>query len=154
MTFANAESLFSTTTATLSAPLTKEEKIAKFEAQIERIKQKISDLVNGVVRTPAAKKEVALPAVGDVIEFTFGRKTVTSNPSEKIGTVVAIKPSVTVELEGGATRRNPAQIKVQCGDGFDTEFVVIYPAQIKQADGSSSTQEQAEAEVEDADDQS
>jgi hypothetical protein len=68
---------------------------------------------------------------------------------------VAIKPSVLIELEGGATKRSPAQLKVQCGDGFDAEFVVIYPAQVKQADGSSQNEEQAEAgEVTDADDQS
>ena len=157
MTFATAETVTASDVATapvVVAPLTKEEKIAKIEGQISKLQQKIKDLIEGVVRAPAAKKEVALPAIGDVIEFTYGRKTATSNPLEKIGTVVAIKPSVVVEIEGGGTRRNPAQIKVQVGDGFDTEFVVIYPAQIKQADGSSQTAEQAEAEVEDADDQS
>jgi hypothetical protein len=41
--------------------------------------------------------------------------------------VVAIKPAVT--LESGKTA--PAQIKVQIGEGFDTEFAVIYPAQCK-----------------------
>jgi len=155
MTEAINTSIEATNEAATAAPLTKEQKIAKIEAQIAKLQQRITDLVNGVVRAVAAKKEVPLPNVGDVIEFTYGRKTATSNPLEKIGTVVAIKPSVLIELEGGATKRSPAQLKVQCGDGFDAEFVVIYPAQVKQADGSSQNEEQAEAgEAADADDQS
>lgn len=135
-----------------ATPLTKEEQIIKIEDRIAKLQQRIADLINGVVRAPTVKREVPLPNVGDVVEFTYGRKTATSNPLEKIGTVVAVKPSVLAELDGGATRRSPAQIKVQCGEGFDAEFVVIYPAQIKQADGSSQTEQQAEAT--DADDQS
>jgi len=105
---------------------TKEEKIAYVEKQIAALNAKLNDIVNDVVRV-AVKKTVALPAVGDTVLFSRGRRTATTEPVDTLATVVAIKPAVA--LESGKTA--PAQIKVQIGDGFDAEFVVIYPAQCK-----------------------
>ena len=106
--------------------LTKEEKIAHVEKQIVALNAKLSDIINDVVRV-AVKKTVALPAVGDTVLFSRGRRTATTEPIDTFATVVAIKPAVA--LDSGKTA--PAQIKVQIGEGFDAEFVVIYPAQCK-----------------------
>lgn len=131
-------------TAEASAPKvakTKEERIAAYREQIAKLEGKIADLINGKEPVAKAPKVVPLPEIGAFITFVYGRKTATSNPLEKSGTVVAIKPSTVQELENGATRRNPAQIKVQVGEGFDAEFCVIYPAQIKEAGEESSYDE-------------
>lgn len=106
--------------------LTKEEKIAHVEKQIATLNAKLSDIINDVVRVQV-KKTVALPEVGEVVLFSRGRRTSTTEPIDTLATVVAIKPAVT--LESGKTA--PAQIKVQIGEGFAAEFVVIYPAQCK-----------------------
>ena len=106
------------------ADLTKEEKIAHVEKQIVSLNAKLKDIINDVVRV-AVKKAIALPNIGDLVLFSRGRRTNTTEPVDTLATVVAIKPAVT--LESGKTA--PAQIKVQIGEGFDAEFVVIYPAQ-------------------------
>ena len=106
--------------------LTKDEKIAYVQKQIDTLTAKLNDIINDVVRV-AAKKVVALPAVGDTVLFSRGRRTPTTEPVDTFATVVAIKPAVA--LESGKTA--PAQIKVQIGEGFDAELVVIYPAQCK-----------------------
>lgn len=109
--------------------LTKEEKIAKIDKEIARLTQKRDDILNDRVPQPKAKKEVALPEVGTDVLFNYGRRTATTEPVQKIGKVVAIKPA-SVTAEG---KKLPAQLKVQIGEGFDTEFVTIYPAQIADA---------------------
>ena len=109
----------------VKTPLTKAERIEKLEGQIAKLRERLSDVINDVVRAPAAKV-VVLPAVGQDVRFTYGRKTATSNPVELVGTVVAVKPASTNE-EG---RSSPAQLKVSTGEGFDAAFVVIYPAQV------------------------
>lgn len=113
------------TNATPAVTLTKEEKLVAIDAQIAKLHQRRHNIENDivVVKTP---KAVVLPELGALVAFSYGRKTATTSPVAKQGTVVAIKPSI--ELEGG--KRAPAQIKVQIGEGFDTEFVVIYPAQL------------------------
>jgi hypothetical protein len=130
MSFDNP-SLDTTVAATEAAPaapkvvLTKEQKIAKVDEQIAKLQARREDIINDVVRAPAAKKEVALPEVGATVTFFHGRKTANTEPVEKLGTVVAIKPAG--EVDG---KRTPAQIKVAFGEGFDLETAVIYPAQI------------------------
>lgn len=111
------------TEANKTAP-TKAERIAAIEAQIIKLQQRIDDIVNDVVRTPA-KKVVVLPNVGDVVKFTHGRKTGGTEPRTVEGTVTGVKPSTKV-----GDKTTPALIKVQIGDGFDASFVTIYPAQI------------------------
>ena len=103
---------------------TKEQRIEAIDAQIAKLQQRKQDLIDGVVRSPA-KKVVALPEVGAVIKFSYGRKTATTAPVTLEGTVLAVKPSVVTD---GKT--SPALIKVQYGEGFDTSTAVIYPAQI------------------------
>lgn len=116
------------TTTTAKPQLTKEEKLARIQEQITKLQAKYDDVLNDRIQ-PKVKKVIELPVIGEVVSFLFGRKTATTNPVEKSGTVIAIKPAVA--LENGKT--SPAQIKVQIGDGFDAEFVVLYPAQIKRA---------------------
>lgn len=105
---------------------TKDEKIAHVKAQIAGLTQKLDDIINDVVRA-VAKKAVVLPEVGAEVLFTRGRTTATTSPTETVGVVLAVKPAATTE----SGKALPAQIKVQVGTGFDAEFVVIYPAQIK-----------------------
>ena len=130
------------------APLTKEEKLAKIDAEIKRLQERRFNIENDIVTVARSKPVVALPNVGDEILFSYGRKTLKTNPVLREGVVAAIKPATVGE--NGKTL--PAQIKVQCGSGFAAEFVVIYAGSIvpkgtTQADVDS-------AEVEDADDQS
>lgn len=116
-----------TTTATVSTPvvLTKEERIAKLRAEIVKLETKIFNIENNIVAVKV-KKEVALPVQGAEILFQYGRRTATTEPVQKLGTVVAVKPASL--SEGG--KKLPAQIKVSIGEGFDQEFVIIYPAQV------------------------
>lgn len=116
------------TTTSPKAPvvLTKEEKLAKLDKEIARLIQKRDDIANDRIPEAKAKKEVVLPEVGADVLFSYGRKTATTEPVEKLGRVVAIKPASTT-AEG---KKLPAQLKVSIGEGFDQEFVVIYPAQI------------------------
>jgi hypothetical protein len=112
--------------------LTKEEKIAKIDKEIARLTIKRFNIENDIVETKV-KKEVALPEVGADVLFNYGRRTATTEPVQKIGRVVAVKPSSV--SEGG--KKLPAQIKLSVGEGFDQEFVVIYPAQIADAGPAS-----------------
>jgi hypothetical protein len=128
MSFENNADLNQTAAAPVAAapvPLTKEQKLAKIDEQIAKLQAKRSDIENDVVRVKAAK-EVVVPVVGDTVTFMFGRKTATTAPSEKIGTVIGVKAAST--LANGKTA--PAQVKVQFGEGFDAETAVIYPAQV------------------------
>lgn len=122
------------------APLTKEEKIAKIEAQIVKLKQRIEDIINGVVRVKASKV-VVLPNVGDVVDFTYGRTTPTTSARELTGIVIGVKPAA--EADG---KRTPALVRVQVGDGFDAEILTIYPAQIKEP-GESTAGENEEIDA-------
>ncbi len=118
-----------TTAAPVAKPvLTKEQKIANITAQIERLLQKKDDLINDRI-TVAAKKVVALPEVGDVVSFTYGRTTPTSTARELVGTVSGVRAKVEAgeDGKGGA----PALVRVTVGEGFDLEVLTIYPAQIK-----------------------
>ena len=119
-----------TTVAPVVTPvvLTKEEKIAKIDKEIARLTQKRYNIENDIVETKAPKV-VALPEVGTDVLFNYGRRTATTEPIQKIGRVVAVK-AASVNAEG---KKLPAQIKVSTGEGFDQEFVVIYPAQIADA---------------------
>ena len=117
-----------TDTTTTPVVLTKEERIAKIDKEILRLQTKRYNIDNDIVETKAVKV-VALPEVGSDVLFNYGRKTATTEPVQKIGRVVAVKPATTNE----AGKKLPAQIKVSVGEGFDQEFVVIYPAQIADA---------------------
>lgn len=120
-----------TTTAAPVAPvkpvLTKDQKIANINAQIAKLQQRLSDVINDVVRAPAAKV-IALPEVGAVVEFTYGRTTPTTTARELIGTVVAVKAAS--EVDG---KKLPALVRVSVGEGFDAELLTIYPSVIKPA---------------------
>lgn len=116
------------TAVTPKVELTKEEKISRLKKEIARLETKLFNVENDIVEVKA-KKEVALPAVGADVLFNYGRKTATTDPVQKIGRVVAIKPAG-VTAEG---KKTPAQIKVSVGTDFEQEFVVIYPAQIADA---------------------
>ena len=72
---------------------------------------------------------MALPEVGTDILFNYGRRTATTEPVQRIGRVVAIKEASI----GAGGKKLPAQIKVSVGEGFEQEFVVIYPASIADA---------------------
>lgn len=111
-----------TTTAVV---LSKEEKLARLDTQIANLQTKRYNIANDIVVVKAAKV-VALPDVGADVLFTYGRRTATTEPMQKIGRVVAVK-AATVNDAG---KKLPAQIKVSVGEGFDQEFIVIYPAQI------------------------
>jgi hypothetical protein len=112
--------------ATPKAPeLTKEQKLAKIQKEIDRLKEKYFNVENAIVAVPKAKV-VALPEIGTDVLFSYGRRTATTEPTQKIGKVTAVKPASTT-AEG---KKLPAQIKVSVGEGFEQEFVVIYPAQI------------------------
>lgn len=108
--------------------LTKEEKLAKIDKEIARLTTKRYNIENDIVEVKV-KKEVALPEVGADVLFNYGRRTATTEPVQKIGRVVAIKPATVNE----AGKKLPTQIKVLVGEGIDQEFVVIYPAQIADA---------------------
>lgn len=112
------------TAAAAKPVLTKEGRVAKLLAEIAKLEKKIYNIENDIVEVKA-KKEVVLPEVGAAVTFSYGRRTATTEPAQKSGVVVAVKPKT--ERDG---KTLPAQIKVQIGDGFDAEFVVIYPAQI------------------------
>ena len=132
-------------TTTVSAPvvLTKEERIAKIVAQIALLNTKIYNIENDIVVSKAQpKKEVPLPEVGSDVLFNYGRRTATTEPVQKTGTVVAIKPACVVTNEAGVTKKQAAMIKLSVGTGFDQEYVVIYPASIVGA----APEEQDEAE--------
>lgn len=133
--------------ATVVAAPTKEEKIAAVKAQIARLQEKLYNIENDIVVVKASKV-VVLPNVGDAVLFSYGRKTATTNPVLKEGTVVAIKPAG--KADNGKTL--PAQIKVQTGEGFDIEFVTIYPAQIvtNNEDGTQSAPADEAATEDDA----
>ena len=124
---ANVEDATSETTAIVAvktAP-TKAEKIAQIDQRISKLQEQRYNLENDIVAAPKPAKVVVLPAVGDSVTFVHGRRTATTEPTQRVGTVVAVKPKT--EADGKAL---PAQIKVQVGEGFDAEFIVIYPAAI------------------------
>lgn len=120
-------------TETATKPvLAKEERITKLRAEIAKLEKKIYDMEkkiynieNDIVEVKA-KKEVVMPEVGAEVLFNYGRRTATTEPVQKVGKVVAIKPAAAAA--NGKTL--PAQIKVQFGEGFNSEFATIYPAQI------------------------
>lgn len=127
--------------ATVTAPVvakaapTKAEKIAKLEADIKKLQERLYNVVNDIATVARVKPVVALPAVGDTVLFSYGRKTLTTSPVLREGVVAAIKPAAA----GTNGKTIPAMIKVQCGEGFDAEFVTIYagsivPAGTTQAD--------------------
>lgn len=110
------------------APLTKEQRIAKIDEQIAKLQARRQDIIDGVVRQPAAKVEKPLPGVGATVTFTFGRNKGNRSPIDLTGEVLGVKPAG--QTSDG--KRTPAQIKVQVGTGFDSNVYVIYPAQIKE----------------------
>lgn len=105
---------------------TKEEKLAAITVQIERLNQRYDDILNDRVVAKVAKA-VYCPEIGDKVLATIGRNTATSAAKVVEGTVIAIKHP-TVDAEGktvGAT-----QVRVEVGEGFDTQLVTLYPAQL------------------------
>lgn len=112
--------------------LTKEEKIVALKAQIAKLEVRLYNVENDIVAPVKAAKVAVLPEVGVDVLFSYGRKTPTTEPEQKVGRVVAIKPAIVVD---GKTK--PAQIKVQIGDGFDAEYVVIYLGQIVEAEAAA-----------------
>ena len=114
-----------TVESTIAAPvaLSKEQRVAKLREQMAKIEARIVAIETGVEVKVA--KVVALPEVGATVSFTYGRRTATTEPTTKVGIVIAVKSGADV-----AGKKLPAQVKVQIGEGFDTEFVTIYPAQI------------------------
>ena len=134
-----------TTAVSTPVVLTKEERIAKLVAQIALLNTKIYNIENDIVVTKAVKKEAPLPEVGTDVLFNYGRRTATTEPVQKTGTVVAIKPACVVTNEAGVTKKQAAMIKLSVGTGFDQEFVVIYPASIVGA--APEEQEEAEQEI-------
>jgi len=122
------------------APLTKEQVLAKIDAQITKLQARRFNVENDIAVPKGTAKVVVLPAIGDEVIFSHGRKTATTAPTLLMGVVVALKqagPSV------DGKRGSPAQVKVQVGDGFDAEFFVIYPAQIE---GNAPEQEEDNGE--------
>lgn len=128
---ANVEGAVFETTAIVAvktAP-TKAEKIAQIDQRISKLQEQRYNLENDIVAAPKPAKVVVLPSVGDTVVFIHGRRTSNTEPVQRVGTVVAVKP----KTEGAEGKSLPAQIKVQVGEGFDAEFCVIYPAQIVDA---------------------
>jgi hypothetical protein len=125
---ANAEGATSedTSIGVVKVAPTKAEKIAQIDQRISKLQEQRYNLENDIVAAPKAAKVIVLPAVGDTVVFTHGRRTANTEPVQRVGVVVAVKP--TTEGQGGKTL--PAQIRVQVGVGFDAEFCNIYPAQI------------------------
>jgi len=122
----NSSSIVANTTEVIvKAAPTKAERIAVIDAKITKLQEQRYNIENDIVSAPKAAKVVVLPAVGDSVTFVHGRRTATTEPTQRVGTVVAVKPKT--EADGKAL---PAQIKVQVGEGFDAEFIVIYPAAI------------------------
>lgn len=147
----NDETNFSTETSesqaaavVVKAPLTKEEKIAKIEADIKKLQERLYNLVNDIVPQARVKPVVALPEVGAAVLFSYGRKTLTTSPVLREGVVIAVKPA----QPGANGKTSPAMVKVQCGEGFDAELVTIYagsivPAGTTQADVDADGEEDA-----------
>lgn len=115
--------------------MTKEEKIVSLKAQIAKLEVRLYNVENDIQAPIKAAKVVVLPEVGVDVLFNYGRKTPTTEPEQKVGRVVAIKPAIVVD---GKTK--PAQIKVQIGEGFDAEYVVIYLGQIVDAESEASAE--------------
>lgn len=113
-------------TAVAKVVLTKEQKIEKIKAEIAKLEQRLFNVENDIVTVARSKPVVVLPNVGDEILFSYGRKTLKTNPVLREGVVAAVKPATV----GDNGKTLPAQIKVQCGSGFDAEFVVIYAGSI------------------------
>lgn len=105
------------------ADMTKEQKLAYIQAQIDKLVQKLDDVANDRVTVRAAKA-VYEPSVGDAVIATVGRNTATSQAKSVEGTVVAVKKPA--EGEKGAT-----QVRVRINEGtFDEQLVTLYPAQL------------------------
>lgn len=136
------DAINTTTEATQAAAkpvLTKAEKLAQLDQRIARLQQQRYNVENDIVAAPKVAKAVVLPGVGASILFYYGRTTATTSPELKAGTVVAVKP--VSEVNG---KKTPAQVKVQVGEGFDAQFVTIYPAQIETGSNDGSAQDAAD----------
>lgn len=107
--------------------LTKDEKIAKIEADIKRLQEKLDDVRNDRVSAPKAKKEVYVPQVGERVIATVGRNTATSKARLEVGIVRAIK----LGEDLGDGKRSQTQVRVEFGSGFDAQFATLYPAQLQ-----------------------
>ena len=107
----------------------KEEKIASLKAQIAKLEARLYNVENDIVAVAKPAKVVELPAVGAEVNFMYGRRTPTTEPVQKSGIVVAVKPAT--EVDG---KSKPALIKVQTGEGFDAELVTIYVGQLVAAE--------------------
>ena len=115
-----------TNTTAVAAP-TKEEKIAKLQAQADKLLQRIDDIQNDRV-TGKAKKEVYVPQAGDKVIATVGRNTATSQAASEEGTVIAVK-SPEVGAEGKS--RGGIQVRVRIKEGqFEEQVVTLYVSQL------------------------
>ena len=108
---------------TQAVALTKEEKIARIDAQIAKLQQRRDDVLNDRV-TVKAKAAAYVPAVGDKVLATVGRKTATTNPTIEEGTVVAVKAP-------NAGEKGSVQVRVRIKEGqFEEQVVTLYPTQL------------------------
>lgn len=106
--------------------LTKEEKIAKIDAQIAKLQARRDDIVNDRI-TVAVKKVAFMPEVGQRVIGPVGRNSATTQAKLVEGTVVAIKPATIVD---GKTV-SAAQVRIRVFEGsFEEQLITLYPAQL------------------------
>jgi len=117
------------TAATAKPVLTKEEKLAKIDAQIKLLQVKRDDIANDRIPATKAKAAAYVPSVGDAVIATVGRNTATSQAKAVEGTVVAVKFP---EVDGEGKAKGAIQVRVRIFAGtFDEQLVTLYPAQLE-----------------------
>lgn len=111
-----------------AAPLTKEQRLEKIQAQIAKLQQRYDDVLNDRQPQAKAKKEVYVPEAGDVVIATVGRNTATSQASTEKGTVIAVKFP---EVGEDGKAKGSTQVRVRIKEGqFEEQVVTLYPAQL------------------------
>jgi len=103
--------------------MTKEQKIAKIDADIVKLNEKRQAIVEGR-EVKASKAPVYIPEVGAAVLATIGRTTATTQAKVVEAIVVAVRQPA----EGDKT---PTQVRIRIGEGFDEQLVTVYPAQLK-----------------------
>lgn len=128
--------------------LTKEEKLAKIQGQIDKLTQRYDDVLNDRQPQAKAKKEVYIPAAGDIVVATVGRNTATSQASTEKGTVIAVKFP---EVGEDGKAKGSTQVRVRIKEGqFEEQVITLYPAQlVKFAGDIPETAEEGDDSVDD-----
>lgn len=109
--------------------LTKEERIAKVDAEIARLQAKRDDIVNDRITAPKAKAPVYVPEAGAKVLATVGRATATTQPKVYVGEVIAVKAP---ELDAEGKAKGATQVRVRINAGtFDEQIVTLYPAALQ-----------------------